>query len=569
MPRFRRRSIACITLASVWLAIAAGRLVASDTLRTVALTGAHVPGETADATYRGFVSASPYTLPAINNNGQVAFQAIFTDAGQSLGAMMSEGGGAGPRVIARAPTAIHADAGSINKFFVPHISDQGQTVFVASVDASAIIPPTLAIFRDDGAGQLSQIAEPGTPAPGLDPAITFANLFANGNPWAALASGDDGQLAFLSRLNNPGNFSDSGIWKGDDHGVLAQFVRTGDPAPGTTGNFGDIVAHSGGMVLMNHLGQVAFSNSSDDGSIGIWAEHADGLKFDVRSGQPAPGFPGASLNFTSNPLLGFNSQGQILFRATISGPGFPARDSLWRNDSSGPSLIVRAGGAAPGIPDGVFYSSQLSSAMNARGDVAFSGFAEAPSVNPTNFYSGLWSDAGGHGLSAVAISGDPAPGTEPGVVFDSLSVSTPFDLNARGQLAFLGSLQGLGIDNSNNRGIWAQDANGDLALVARLGGQLNVSDNLASPDWRTVSVLRAFGNPNGLGKMPGNDDGKPSWFNDRGQLTFWAKFSDGSEGLFVSNLVAVPEPSTLVLLFAGITTICSRRCQKGCKLVIT
>jgi hypothetical protein len=185
--------------------------------------------------------------------------------------------------------------------------------------------------------------------------------------------------------------------------------------------------------------------------------------------------------------------------------------------------------------------------MNAHGEVAFSGFAETPSVNPTNFYSGLWSEGGGHGLSRVALSGDQAPGTEPGVEFGSLSIDTSFVLNARGELAFLASLQGPGIDNSNNRGIWAQDANGDLALIARLGGQLNVSDNPASPDWRTVSSLRVFANPSGFGGMPGNDNGKTSWFNDRGQLTFWAKFSDGSEGVFVSNLVAVPEPSTILL----------------------
>ena len=119
-----------------------------------------------------------------------------------------------------------------------------------------------------------------------------------------------------------------------------------------------------------------------------------------------------------------------MFRATISGPGIPSGDSLWRSGLGGPTLVVRAGDAAPGVPDGVFYSSQLSSAMNAHGEVAFSGFAETPSINPTNFYSGLWSEGGGHGLSRVALSGDQAPGTEPGVEFGSLSIDTSFVLDA-------------------------------------------------------------------------------------------------------------------------------------------
>ena len=52
-----------------------------------------------------------------------------------------------------------------------------------------------------------------------------------------------------------------------------------------------------------------------------------------------------------------------------------------------------------------------------------------------------------------------------------------------------------------------------------------------------------------------------SGFNDRGQVAFLATFTDGSSGLFVSNLVAVPEPDTgllccLVVMAMG---LCRRR----------
>ena len=41
--------------------------------------------------------------------------------------------------------------------------------------------------------------------------------------------------------------------------------------------------------------------------------------------------------------------------------------------------------------------------------------------------------------------------------------------------------------------------------------------------------------------------GRTSGFNNLGQLAFAATFTDFSRGIFVSNRVAVPEPSSLLL----------------------
>jgi hypothetical protein len=39
----------------------------------------------------------------------------------------------------------------------------------------------------------------------------------------------------------------------------------------------------------------------------------------------------------------------------------------------------------------------------------------------------------------------------------------------------------------------------------------------------------------------GNSDGRPSGFNNFGQVAFGARFDDGSQGIFVSNAVARPQ----------------------------
>jgi hypothetical protein len=65
--------------------------------------------------------------------------------------------------------------------------------------------------------------------------------------------------------------------------------------------------------------------------------------------------------------------------------------------------------------------------------------------------------------------------------------------------------------------------------------QLNIREGelfeVAPGDFRVVSGLSfAFGT--------GNSDGRPSGFNNVGQLAFWASFTDGSQGVLVSDAVA-------------------------------
>jgi hypothetical protein len=116
-------------------------------------------------------------------------------------------------------------------------------------------------------------------------------------------------------------------------------------------------------------------------------------------------------------------------------------------------------------------------------------------------------------------------------------------LNNAGQIAIRGGLYGSGVDSTNNDGIWATDRTGALQLIARRGDPLEV----APGDFRTISGLNFVGNT-------GTSDGRPSHFNNLGQLAFSAEFTDGSSGIFVSNRVAIPEPAT-ALLFIPATVV--------------
>ena len=120
----------------------------------------------------------------------------------------------------------------------------------------------------------------------------------------------------------------------------------------------------------------------------------------------------------------------------------------------------------------------------------------------------------------MASTGSPAPGTSSSVNFSDLWRPT---LNDPGQLAFRATLVGTGVNSSNNLGIWATDQAAPCILLSAQA-QLEVIPGV----FRTISDL-------GFAADTGNSDGRASAFNSLGELIFWARFTNGTQGVFVSR----------------------------------
>src|SRR5262249_17299913 len=105
------------------------------------------------------------------------------------------------------------------------------------------------------------------------------------------------------------------------------------------------------------------------------------------------------------------------------------------------------------------------------------------------------------------------------------------------QVAFLGGAYG-------HYGIFATDRSGTLHRIVGTGDVLEV----APGDFRTVDSR-------GIIRFSAGG------FNDLGQVAFSALFTDGSSGIFVSNAVAVPEPSAVLLLAIGLAGAIALRQQ--------
>lgn len=101
------------------------------------------------------------------------------------------------------------------------------------------------------------------------------------------------------------------------------------------------------------------------------------------------------------------------------------------------------------------------------------------------------------GTSVIALSGNAAPGTEPGVTFGSVGNAS---LNNAGQVVFTSFLAGAGVTSANNQSIWR-----DATLVAREGAAAIYDDVINNGEIRTstggASVF--FGAVAGAGSFTG------------------------------------------------------------------
>ncbi|MEM8946430.1 MAG: choice-of-anchor tandem repeat NxxGxxAF-containing protein [Planctomycetota bacterium] len=517
-----------------------GSSTAAQLVRNVALTGDQAPGTQTGVEFGKSSGLFPaLSLPTMNSVGQTAFHAeLFSEDSETERhfGIWSEGTGELALVVR------HGELlnGSLLGLPPPktgslHINDAGQTAFRATVtsDDDGTEVTNIAIWLDDN-GSLTRILFAEDHPPDIPISASFASLS------TSFSFNSAGQIAFRADTDSgPSNLTegpdDNGVWS-NATGALRAVAFTGSQTPETP--VGVKFRFIRGPVF-NDAGQTAFNavvagdgvDAADD--TGIWKENLGDLTKVARTGEQAPGVP-MGINFRSLGSPALNAAGQTAFIANLTG----AFDSgIWSEGTGELSLVALAGEQAPGLHAGVDYKGfAFSPVLNRAGHTAFQGVLSGAAIDGTNNV-GIWSEGSGT-LELVAREGDQAPGTSGDTVFfgGNHSTFTELVLNSAGRVAFQGRLTGEGINSLNDKGLWAEDEARVLRLIVRQGDHLEV----APGDYRTIRNLGFIGNT-------GNEDGRPSGFNDYGQLSFWANFTDGTEGIFVSNLVAIPEPSSLLL----------------------
>ena len=244
----------------------------------------------------------------------------------------------------------------------------------------------------------------------------------------------------------------------DRSGALVLLHRDGDQAP-----FDNLVLYESlTSPAFNAGGLISFGAALDieggpeETTVGLFQELEPGflVPFAVDTFTAPP-----DIELTGLAPAPFNDLGQSAFAAS-DGAG------LWiTGGDEGLEIVAQAGTPLVGMPDGTEVKHLAQPALANDGDVAFHASFSTPDNDGPDLDDGIWlGDASG--LSAVAISGDQAAGLPGGIVYAGTS-RTP-SIASGGQVAFLSRVDGDGIDESNDRAIWAGTP-GALSLVARLG----------------------------------------------------------------------------------------------------
>lgn len=434
---------------------------------------------------------------------------------------------------------------------IPKVNGNGRVVFGGVIEGTGVDTITNQGIWREGSGGLELVVRDGNSPPTTPPGVVFdAPLFFDHR------IDDSGRVVFISAIAGPGvtDANDQGIWGTTADGELERVVLNGttptgvDPLVKLDFVRAPDLSNSGMVVFWAALTGPGVNDSNDRG---IWTRiNDDPLQLVAREGDSVPGqVPGVVYHAVHLPSI--NNSGHLAFNATFAGSGIPFGTGIFSDrGGNGFEIAVSRGDPVPGLGAGVEFDAFEHYEINDLGHLGFNARIDGPGVGHND--TAHLTEAPGAGIQLVAREGEHAPGTPSGVVFDELL--TPSVLNSSGQLAFLGYLtDAAGGFGSQGNGIWAQDPNGQLQLIARTGDLLNVSLDPLTPDFRTISRFR-------FADDTGNGDGRPTGFNNRGQVAFWAAFTDGSEGVFISNQVAVPEPASFFFaLIASLSMLAKLR----------
>jgi hypothetical protein len=310
---------------------------------------------------------------------------------------------------------------------------------------------------------------------------------------------------------------------------LQPVARSGLAAPGTPPPtvFDSLYFHRtmnerGDVIVVGTVApsvdRMTVTSSSSGDPQGIWAGRTiDDLQLIARSWPDDPRFG----HFTSPAI---NEQGDVAF---VSG----FKVWLFRNGSI--SSIVESGQMAPGMTPPQPFHNFGPAIVSDSGKVVFGATTVGDEAAHGGF--GIWEYANGE-LRPIAARSIAAPMLD-GRLFSAAEIES-LVMNDAGQIVFDAQLSG------GHRGLFAQDVEGNLHTIALRGDALEVADG----DSREIDFAHTAG------------------INNRGEVVFYASFTDGSQGIFVSDAVAIPEPKSVVLLvvalaYGFIARTCSRRCQ--------
>jgi len=492
------------------------------TFRTIAKTGDPAPG-----TINGEFSEMGF--PFINFAGQVTFTARTNSFPSSSGMWWT------PVPPSSDPNSMALIAGSgwlipggAQVYFAtfdfslhhPMLTDKGDVGFAAPLGGN--IPENkVGLFRLID-GVLSTVAIPGDAAPGLQNVTldTITNL---------PTMSENNLMAFKAKL------AGQGVNAGNDQalymhwfGGLNMVKREGLQAPGVPGaTFGETLPF---WVQINDNGRVAFHsylNTANGPIMSHWTGWPGQMTLIAKAGDQSPIGNNPFADFDPIVDAGVLSQNGFSFFNPIE-IGGQNYNGLWyyNFDTSNDMSIAYVGG---GLPGGI-YTQVTNESWCAAGDGTTSFRASFNGPDLAN--SAVFRRHSPQTVETIALEGDAPYGYWANVEFDDLAgtfsgVSTIID--DTGRMYFEARVRGAGVNQTNDRGFWSVDNDGEWNFVIREGQWITLDDNI-SRQVESFMVHTSVGLHSG--RRPG--------VNNRGDIAMRIIFTDG-----VSAIVVAERPTCL------------------------
>lgn len=510
----------------------------------IALTGETAAG--APSAFAVGFDGRGFSNAVINNWGQVAYAARLNgqfgsaDRGVFLN---SESLGQSNRAVAVAGSSA-ANTTSNHAFGsdpIVTLSRSGHVAFLSDLTGGgATTTNDQGVFVGDYAST-TLVAREDDAAPSIANVRYGATVVTNAAFQQPVISAE-GVVAFRSNLRGASltNTNDSALWSGLP-GAIALVAREGSVStlPGVNyGVFGGHAINESGRSVVRAALPLATTNNDE----AFFTLGPGGNSTVTREGNVAPG--AGTAQFSAGLLISrmgepaLNNTGRVAFRSALTAGGVgTANDSgVWAGTPPTGSflqLVVRENTVAPSLGGVVKYDSfddPLASdvVMNASGSLAMvvklrdGGTTVA---NDTAIYTGPTLN------TLVAREGAAVPGIA-GVNFGLFNDGAPIApcINDDGSVLFKASLAGVGVSSSNDSALFGFVPNVGFFTLIREGEQIDVN---GMGDLRTVSQIDVR-----LGS--GGEDGRGSALDDFGRVVFSARFTDGSAGVFVTQ---IPGPS--------------------------
>ena len=235
--------------------------------------------------------------------------------------------------------------------------------------------------------------------------------------------------------------------------------------------------------------------------------------------------------------LAMNNARQVALTSYLAGGSVATIATLMFDESEGLRVILAEPVKIPGY-SATRLDTTITPIINRGGHIAIclQGFNLLPS---TIFYRGAnsrWKVVAAIGQKIEQVDANTefvssATATEPVKnAFRKMNRGSTFSnviLNARNQIAFVAKMVGAEA-HKTNVGICVADAETNrMRLIARTGDAMEVEKGV----WKEIADVKLMGGT-------GNEDGRPSGMNERGEIVYAARFKDGSAAIVVDRTVA-------------------------------